>query len=164
MRLRLIRLCLWGSVLTFTGAGQTPDSIPKEPCFSAIVSDAGWKIPEHGPAIETGPFKAYRAPEGITFTRFKVHEQFALPRYYIEEKKLVLFSLFFNTDHIERLEIDGIPFGFFATVKGVQVGFAGDVWWLDRDGDGKFEEFQWGPDFGKLPDWVMKRLAAKSRP
>ena len=84
-----------------------------------------------------------------------------LPRYYVEDGRLVLRQLRCRFENPVRLEIQGRPFAFLASALGLDVASAGDVWWVDRDGDGTFEEFQWiSGAQPRMPEWVMA-LAAR---
>jgi hypothetical protein len=53
------------------------------------------------------------------------------------------------------------PFAYTMDAKGVHVGAISEVWWIDRDGEGRFTEISWGFRFARLPAWVVKRLAER---
>ena len=133
------------------------------PCFNRVVQPGGWQIPQHSnKAIRSGEFTDAGVPN-LTFTTYAVSDTFFLPHYYVERGALVLVSLRFRTSELKRLEVNGQPFAFIAAVRGVDVGTAGSVWWLDTDGNGTFEEFSWNPSFSKLPDWVRARASTVRR-
>ena len=133
-----------------------------EPCFVRVLRPGGWAIPPHGRAIRRGPFRHPGMPTGVTFTEFATDLKgvFTIPRYYIENRTLVLGDMECRADSVIRFEARGKTFAFLVAARGADIASAADVWWLDRDGDGAFSEFQWNPDFARLPEWVMKRLGA----
>ena len=141
-------------------AGNLRGTDETSECFTSIIQPVGWTIPTHGKTVRTGPYKRPGLPDGITFTEFAVPatERFFLPWYYVELGSLVLLSLRFRADSITRLNVDRTPFAWLMGAVGADTGFAADLWWLDRDGDGKFVELQWNPAMRRLPGWVLKRL------
>jgi hypothetical protein len=143
-----------------TGAGRADETGRARGCFDRVVQPSGWTIPEHGPAQKHATFAALRAPAGITYTEFSMSREtvFSVPRHYVDGQSLVLLWGRFHATSMKRLEVDGTPFAFLLFAKSINTGDAADMWWLDRDGEGKYTEVRWNPDLAELPSWVMKRI------
>ncbi len=149
--------------LAETLVGQTANTGASSPCFQRLIQPTGWAIPEHArKASRTGAFKE-AGIANITFSIFSVTKPFFLPHYYVENGALNLVSLRFLTKELKRLEVAGQPFAFVAAVRGADVGTAGSVWWVDRDGNGSFEEFAWNPNFSDVPEWVRRKANGSTK-
>lgn len=133
-------------------------------CFERLMLPAGWQIPAHSSVALRHSSTTETGLPNVTFTAYSVSKPFFLPHYYIEGGALMLVSLRFRADELKRFEIEGRPFAFFAAVRGSDVGTAGSVWWVDRDGDGKFEELEWNPKLTEVPAWVKTRASAPIPP
>lgn len=153
---RLLLVSCFAAVLACR-ADETSD------CFDRIVQPTGWRLPRHSAfPLRKGVVSDLGIP-GITFSSFRVRNVFFLPRYAIDGKRLLLISFRFRTDEIKRLEVNGVRFAYVASVRGVDVGIAGLVWWIDRDGDGRLEEFAWHPTLTEVPEWVRNRASTPPR-
>jgi hypothetical protein len=111
-------------------------------------------------ARETGPYIQPGVPAGVVFVRSQTVETLWLPWYYVSGNRLMLDTHQFEIDSVTRLEVHGRPFALFGFAKGLGVGMSANIRWLDRDGDGVFEELEWFPDLGSVPPWVLA-LSAK---
>jgi hypothetical protein len=127
-------------------------------CFVTIVQPGGWHLPAYSTMSSEGISSGDVVPAGIHFKKYRVREKFFLPRYYVRDKHLVLLSLRFYTDELTRWDVDGVPFAYTAVVKGADVGIVGSISWVDRDGSGRFEEFQWNPPTSNVPGWALDKL------
>jgi len=151
-----------GLLLLFaTLVGSTGPKV-EAPCFSAMVDPAGWTLPVTKEPLQSGPYRQDGYPANVAMTRYGAAEPAWLPHYYVEVGQLIMRSLRCRFENVTRLEVAGRPFAFFAVAKGLDIGVAGDVWWVDRDGDGRFEEFQWITGVRPtIPEWA---LALSSQP
>jgi hypothetical protein len=140
--------------------GSTFPTAQGAPCFTRYVEPGGWEIPKHGKAVNAGPYNRADAPGGITFTEFTLNPRtrIALPNHYVEDGALVMLSHYWSSSRLLRLEVKGRPFAYTMDARGVNVGAISEVWWIDRDGGGRFTEISWGFRFARLPAWVVKRL------
>lgn len=154
------RIC---SVLAICLVGLSSTNAQEPRCFTSIIKPGGWEIPDHGRALKSGQFRRPGFPDGITFTDFALDptKRIALSRHYIEKESLVLFSAWFHSDVLTRLEVKGKPFGYLMYATATYTGDAAPMWWLDRDGDGTFPEMQWNPDPRHLPKWVSRLLGSE---
>jgi hypothetical protein len=124
-------------------------------CFTAMVNPSGWPLPKTTGVVYSGPYHAHGIPPSTTVTRYETAESMWIPAYYVESNRLVMRSLMCRFEEPRRLEYAGRPYAFFASAWSLNAGVAGEVWWLDRDGDGSFEEFQWIPNgLPVFPSWV----------
>ena len=131
-----VLLLFFSTWIIWTPAGSSGDTN----CFSALVHPGGWKLPKVDGAQQEEPFNRSGFPSGVTSIRYLHADPMWLPRYYVEDGRLVLRQLRCRFENPVRLEIQGRSFAFLASALGLDVGSAGDVWWVDRDGDATFEE------------------------
>lgn len=140
--------------------GGEPD---KDRLFRRVVQPGGWAIPKHGKRVETGSLRPVGLPEGVTLVQFDASKStFVLPRHYVDNGLLVLSSLRFRADTITRLDAGGRPYAWFMLAIGADTGLAADVWIVDREGEGIFDEVEWNPTLSRLPAWAAKRIEAES--
>ncbi len=151
-------LLLCAALFTCLLAGAEENApCTSSPCFNRLIKPEGWQIPPHSTtSLRSGIFEDAGLPN-ITFTIFAVSKVFFLPHYYVEGGALNLTSLRFRAEELKRLEVNGQPFAFIAAVRGVEVGIAGSVWWVDIEGKGSFTMLAWNPDMSQLPDWVKQK-------
>ncbi|MBX7187198.1 MAG: hypothetical protein K1Y01_18800 [Vicinamibacteria bacterium] len=144
-------------VLLFSLASLADEGPPTRR-FDRIIQPAGWALPPHGKRLRSGVFKGQA--DGITFVAFKGSSKktFSLPHPSLEDGSLVWSSQVYYADEVTRLEARGKPYAWGMLALGAYVGCGAEVFFVDRDGDGRFEELDWY-ELGKLPDWVTKRLA-----
>src|SRR5215471_7673906 len=142
-------------VALFAVAAQT-SAFSGPNCWDAIVSPGGWDLPLMNDAQVERPYKGEGYPANVTESPYGAIGQAWLPLYYVKDGKLVLRQVRCRFENLSKLQVEDRPFAVWGTAKGLDIGVAGDVWWVDRDGDGRFEEFQWVSGARPaIPEWVL---------
>jgi hypothetical protein len=128
--------------------------------FEALIKPQGWELPKHGkPRIRRAITELEHLPKikNIYRSDFGESGSMFLPRYFVEEQRLMLYSFEFRLTNLYVYDVKGKPFRYVAVAEGKHVGVVFAALWTDCDGDGIFEEYRSGGGHAldDLPKWVV---------
>jgi len=154
---------LWTVSTLLLVSAMLVKAVPSPPdCFGVTTNPDGWDLPITGQGQDEKPYQKEGYPKNTTIIRYGAAGPIWLPNYYVKDRNLILRQIKCRFESLSKLQAAGKPFAIFGFAKGLDIGIAGDVWWIDRDGDGRFEEFQWVTDHEPtVPEWVLHSPSAK---
>jgi|GEM_PF-4635364 len=132
--------------------------------FPDVVLGSGWQIPVHAkvPSHERHITDPSHHLE-ISLQDYAVAKVFDVPRYYMDDQKLIVATNTVHTALLTSYSVNGQVFAYSAIVFGVGAAINGQVWWIDRLGSGRYDEFLWSRVTPSPPEWILNKESHASR-